>query len=158
MPAVEVNHLRLQFRAIQAQRFTPDTMPSPDALTRMEDEWIDNDAGGTTTNPAATSLLYANGVNNSNNPATNNNGGGGDDGDTAAAAPATTTDDAYGLSAVSDQLLKGMVVGFFFPLGAAMWLQREDGLWSRRWAVFVWLGVLLSVSVGIVRALSAGDA
>ncbi|EGO56910.1 hypothetical protein NEUTE1DRAFT_44355 [Neurospora tetrasperma FGSC 2508] len=42
----EVNQLRLQFTSIQASRFTPDTMPSPDTLRSMEDAWIDNNHGG----------------------------------------------------------------------------------------------------------------
>ncbi|KAF5875294.1 uncharacterized protein Bfra_003748 [Botrytis fragariae] len=41
----EVNQLRLQFQSIQASIHTPDTMPSPDTLLRMEDSWIDNNAG-----------------------------------------------------------------------------------------------------------------
>ncbi|ESZ90060.1 hypothetical protein SBOR_9548 [Sclerotinia borealis F-4128] len=41
----EVNQLRLQFQSIQANIHTPDTMPSPDTLLRMEDSWIDNNAG-----------------------------------------------------------------------------------------------------------------
>ncbi|TAQ90056.1 hypothetical protein B7494_g1596 [Chlorociboria aeruginascens] len=38
----EVNQLRLQFRSIQTSIHTPDTMPSPTTLRRMEDAWIDN--------------------------------------------------------------------------------------------------------------------
>ncbi|KUJ18212.1 uncharacterized protein LY89DRAFT_684140 [Mollisia scopiformis] len=45
--AAEVNQLRLQFRSIQSNIHTPDTMPSPNTLLRMEDAWID-DNGGTT--------------------------------------------------------------------------------------------------------------
>jgi hypothetical protein len=41
----EVNQLRLQFRSIQSNIHTPDTMPSPDTLLRMEDAWIDDNAG-----------------------------------------------------------------------------------------------------------------
>ncbi|KAH9212139.1 DUF2407 C-terminal domain-containing protein [Leptodontidium sp. 2 PMI_412] len=43
--AAEVNQLRLQFRSIQENIHTPDTMPSPDTLLRMEDSWIDDNAG-----------------------------------------------------------------------------------------------------------------
>ncbi|KAH8811831.1 DUF2407 C-terminal domain-containing protein [Xylogone sp. PMI_703] len=46
----EVNQLRLQFLSIQSNIHTPDTMPSPTTLRRMEDAWIDDnagDAGGT---------------------------------------------------------------------------------------------------------------
>jgi DSC E3 ubiquitin ligase complex subunit 3, C-terminal domain/DSC E3 ubiquitin ligase complex subunit 3, ubiquitin-like domain len=41
----EVNQLRLQFRSIQSNIHTPDTMPSPNTLLRMEDSWIDDNAG-----------------------------------------------------------------------------------------------------------------
>lgn len=38
----EVNTLRLQFMSIQAHTHTPDTMPSPNTLRAMEDQWLDN--------------------------------------------------------------------------------------------------------------------
>jgi hypothetical protein len=38
----EVNQLRLQFLSIQSSIHTPDTMPSPETLRRMEDAWIDS--------------------------------------------------------------------------------------------------------------------
>ena len=41
----EVNQLRLQFLTIQSNIHTPDTMPSPNTLRRMEDAWIDDNAG-----------------------------------------------------------------------------------------------------------------
>lgn len=41
----EVNQLRLQFLSIQSNIHTPDTMPSPDTLRRMEDAWIDDNGG-----------------------------------------------------------------------------------------------------------------
>jgi len=40
----EVNQLRLQFLSIQSNIHTPDTMPSPSTLQRMEDAWIDDNA------------------------------------------------------------------------------------------------------------------
>lgn len=43
--AAEVNQLRLQFRSIQSNIHTPDTMPSPNTMLRMEDAWIDDNAG-----------------------------------------------------------------------------------------------------------------
>ena len=45
----EVNQLRLQFLSIQSNIHTPDTMPSPATLRRMEDAWIDDNAGNTGT-------------------------------------------------------------------------------------------------------------
>lgn len=38
----EINSLRLQFMSIQAHTHTPDTMPSPNTLRAMEDQWLDN--------------------------------------------------------------------------------------------------------------------
>ena len=43
----EVNQLRMQFLSIQSNIHTPDTMPSPSTLRRMEDAWIDDNAGNT---------------------------------------------------------------------------------------------------------------
>jgi len=45
--APEVNQLRLQFRSIQSNIHTPDTMPSPSTLLRMEDAWIDDNTANT---------------------------------------------------------------------------------------------------------------
>lgn len=42
----EVHQLRLQFLAIQSHIHTPETMPSPSTLRRMEDAWIDNNSTG----------------------------------------------------------------------------------------------------------------
>ncbi|KAK0651610.1 DUF2407 C-terminal domain-containing protein [Cercophora newfieldiana] len=127
--SAEVNQLRLQFRSIQSQRHTPDTMPSPDTLRTMEDAWIDSNGAGAGGGGGGAS------------------GAGGEDGAEAAGA-----DDAFGLNAVIDAMLKGMFIGFIFPLGAVGWLLREEGIWPKRIQVFVSLGVLLSLSVGIVRA------
>lgn len=128
--SAEVNQLRLQFRSIQAQRHTPDTMPSPDALRSMEDAWIDNNGAG------AGSAAASGGA-----------GGNVEDGAEG------VTEDAFGLNAVIDAMIKGMFIGFVFPLGAIGWLLREEGIWPKRVQVFVSLGFLLSLSVGIVRAL-----
>ncbi|KAK3314623.1 DUF2407 C-terminal domain-containing protein [Apodospora peruviana] len=125
----EVNTLRLQFRSIQAQRHTPDTMPSPDTMRRMEDNWMDNN----NTAPGLTS------------------GGGGGDGDETTAG---VGEEANGLAGQVDVLICGMAIGFFFPLAAFGWLLREEGIWSKRMQVFVSLGALLSLSLGIVRTLT----
>ncbi|KAK1772423.1 DUF2407 C-terminal domain-containing protein [Phialemonium atrogriseum] len=130
----EVNQLRLQFRSIQASRHTPDTMPSPDTLRGMEDAWIDNnnDAGtGTGAGGAAAG------------------GGGGDGG-------AGDADEGFGMAGLVDVLVKGMVIGFMFPLGSVGWLIREEGLWSSRWQVFVSFGFILSLTIGLIRAISSG--
>lgn len=46
MGAAEVADLRAQFMARLANQHTPDTMPSPTSLRRMEDAWIDEGADG----------------------------------------------------------------------------------------------------------------
>jgi hypothetical protein len=43
----EVGQLRLQFLSIQAAMHTPETMPTPTTLRRMEDAWIDDNGTGT---------------------------------------------------------------------------------------------------------------
>ena len=40
--APEVSSLRLQFLAIQAHTHTPDSMPSPNTMRSLEDQWLDN--------------------------------------------------------------------------------------------------------------------
>ncbi|KAK3897183.1 DUF2407 C-terminal domain-containing protein, partial [Staphylotrichum tortipilum] len=119
----EIATLRSHFRAIHTARFTPDSMPSPDALRRMEDAWLDNDRGVI---PTTTSSHSA--------------GGG--------------LEDAFGLSAVAGPLIQGMLIGFVFPLGVVGWLGKEEGVWSGRMQVFVVFGVMLSLSVGLVRGLT----
>lgn len=65
-------------------------------------------------------------------------------------------DEANGLASVLEVLFKAMMVGFFFPLGALTWLLREDGIWSKRWRVFVGMGVVFSLTIGLIMELS-GD-
>ena len=125
----EVSQLRLQFRDIHAQRHTPDTMPSPDTLRGMEDAWMDVNAGDAVPGGATT-----------------------------AAAGAAPTDDVRG--AMHDQLdglVKGMVVGFFWPMGGITWLTREEGMVAQRWRLWIGFGVSLSVTVGVLRTLFGGE-
>lgn len=113
----EISTLRTQFSSIQTERFTPDAMPSPDSMRRLEDAWIDNNAGEL---PSAASPLE---------------------------------DELSNMSMVLDVLIRGMMIGFFFPLGSITWLLRQ-GLWSEKWQIFVGSGVVLSVTVGIVMGIS----
>lgn len=134
----EVNQLRLQFRSIQASRHTPDTMPSPDTLRNMEDAWMDNNQGA-----AAGSGGGAGGY------------GGGGDSDGAAGADGG---DEVGINGFVDVMLRGMFIGFVWPLGAFGWLVREEGLYSRRWKVFISFGCLLSLIIGLLRSVSGEHA
>ncbi|KAL5593975.1 hypothetical protein BROUX41_001027 [Berkeleyomyces rouxiae] len=122
----EVNQLRLQFASIQAARHTPDTMPSPDSLQRMEDTWIDSNATGSVAEAAAT----------------------GAGGETEAREDSNAEDSM-------DALLRGLVLGFFWPLGCFSWALREEGMWSKRRHYSVWVGVVLGVSIGTLRYLGS---
>jgi hypothetical protein len=113
----EISTLRTQFSSIQTERFTPDAMPSPDSMRRLEDSWIDTNAGEL---PSAASPLE---------------------------------DELSNMSTVLDVLIRGMMIGFFFPLGSITWLLRQ-GLWSEKWQIFVGSGVVLSVLVGVVMGIS----
>ena len=72
-------------------------------------------------------------------------GGGGGGGDVG--------DDFAGMASMLDTLIKGMVVGFFFPLGSLTWLLREE-VWSDKWRIFVGGGVVFSLTVGVIMGIS----
>ncbi|KAF5024243.1 hypothetical protein F66182_3675 [Fusarium sp. NRRL 66182] len=65
-------------------------------------------------------------------------------------------DENAGMASVLDILFQAMMVGFFFPLGSIAWLMRQDGIWSKRWQIFVGLGVVFSLCIGFIMELS-GD-
>lgn len=135
--AGEVNQLRLQFRSIQEARHTADTMPSPDTLRGLEDAWIDNNHGGGGGGAPDTA---------GGGPGPAGDGGG--VGDAAVAAG-----EEFGIAGVLDLLLVGMLVGFVWPLGAVGWLVRDEEKISKRMRVFMYLGFVLSLVVGTIRAL-----
>ena len=123
----EVATLRTQFASIHAERFS--APPSPDSLRNLEDAWIDSNAGEALPGGNAAGVAGF-------------DGGGG-------------RDDFAGMASMLDVLVKGMMVGFFFPLGSLTWLLRE-GLWNDKWQMFVCGGVIFSLAVGIVMGIS-GD-
>ncbi|KAI3394553.1 hypothetical protein diail_2544 [Diaporthe ilicicola] len=127
--AAEVNQLRLQFRSIQEARHTADTLPSPDTLRGMEDAWIDNNNAGTA-------------------PTTMPTGG-----DEAEAAAVAGGGEEFGVAGVLDILLKGMFIGFVWPLGAIGWLVRDEEKIPKRMRVFVYFGFVLSLLIGTIRAI-----
>ncbi|PKS11780.1 hypothetical protein jhhlp_001073 [Lomentospora prolificans] len=57
---------------------------------------------------------------------------------------------------VLDVFLQGIVVGFFLPMASLSWLLREEGMWSKRRQVAVLFGVIVSVIIGLFKAIS-GD-
>lgn len=62
-------------------------------------------------------------------------------------------EDLSSMSTVLDILIRGMMIGFFFPLGSLTWLLRQ-GVWSEKWQIFVGSGVVLSLAVGVVMGIS----
>lgn len=123
----EVSALRSQFLAVQSVARTPDTMPSGAELRDLEDRWMDE---GSTAMSAGL------------------DGGGG-------VVPA---DDDGGFGAGSrgavDDMLWGAIMGFFWPVGCAMWLRREEGVWSWRKGLAVFVGVIVNVAFGAMRILN----
>ncbi|EEP80281.1 predicted protein [Uncinocarpus reesii 1704] len=121
---VEVSALRSQFLALQSLTHTPDTMPAGEELRRLEDRWMDE--GSNEALP-----------------------GGGAGGDMAGGnAFGNVSSDASG---VLDDMLWGSVMGFFWPVGCGLWLLREEGVWSWRKGLAVFVGVLVNFGFGAVR-------
>lgn len=127
----EVSALRSQFMALQSVSHTPDTMPSGAELRELEDRWMDE---GSAADGVGTGLTLGGG----------GGGGGGDDGG------------GFGSSSHSalDDMLWGAVMGFFWPIGCAMWLRREEGVWSWRKSLAVFVGVVVNVAFGAVRVMN----
>ena len=119
----EITSLRSQFLALTAHSHTPDTMPSPSTMRRLEERWLDSSA----------SSVPGIGI-----PGTMNENAEDDDDDRAAL----------------DDMLWGTVTGFFWPVGAAMWLIREEGIWSKRRQMAAVTGVLVNLAVGAMKMSS----
>ncbi|PHH68092.1 hypothetical protein CDD82_853 [Ophiocordyceps australis] len=73
--------------------------------------------------------------------------------DLPSASTGSPADDAASMSSVLDVLIRGMMIGFFFPLASLTWLLRL-GIWSDKWRIFVGSGVALSLIVGTIMGLS----
>ncbi|KAL4887065.1 DUF2407 C-terminal domain-containing protein [Aspergillus karnatakaensis] len=126
--AAEVTALRSQFMAILSVSRTPDMMPTGAELRELEDRWMDE----------GSSAMTAGGV------------AGGDG--------VTFTDDDGGFGSGSrgavDDMLWGAVMGFFWPVGCAMWLRREEGVWSWRKGLAVFVGVVVNLAFGAMRIMN----
>jgi hypothetical protein len=123
--AAEVTALRSQFLAVQSVSRTPDTMPTGEELRDLEDRWMDE---GSTVAQAQ---------------------GGGDAGDDDGGLVLGS-----GSRTAIDDMLWGAVMGFFWPVGCAMWLRREEGVWSWRKGYHVFVGVVVSAFFGAVRMMA----
>ncbi|KAH0543937.1 hypothetical protein FGG08_001838 [Glutinoglossum americanum] len=53
-----------------------------------------------------------------------------------------------------EDMLLGTMVGFFWPLGAVVWLLREEGVWSKRRQMAVVAGMLVNVAFSVLRNTS----
>ena len=51
-----------------------------------------------------------------------------------------------------EDMLWGNVMGFFWAIGAIVWLVREEGVWSKRRQIGVLTGVLVNVAFCVLRA------
>ena len=129
----EISALRSQFLAILSVSRTPDTMPTGYELRELEDSWMDEGI-------SAASAGLGLGV-----------GGGG----AAAEGLALGADDDGGFGTGSrgavEDMLWGAVMGFFWPVGCVMWLRREEGVWSWRKGLAVFIGVVVNGAVGVMR-------
>ncbi|PNY29102.1 DSC E3 ubiquitin ligase complex subunit 3 [Tolypocladium capitatum] len=74
-------------------------------------------------------------------------------GELPSSAASPLEDDVGNMSTLLDILIRGMMIGFFFPLGSLTWLLRQ-GVWSEKWQIFVGSGVVLSLTVGVVMGIS----
>lgn len=126
--AAEVSALRSQFLALQSMSHTPDTMPSGAELRELEDRWMDEGSGAMTAGGGGGPF----------------GGLGGDD------------DGGFGTGShgVLDDMLWGAVMGFFWPIGCAMWLRREEGVWSWRKGLAVFVGVVINAAFGAMRVMN----
>jgi hypothetical protein len=125
--AQEISTLRTHFTTNLSYTHTPDTMPSPTTIRRLEDAWLDS----TATDPSPSSITTA------------GEGGAG-------------TENGWGAGfAVEegglDDMLWGYLTGFFWPLGGLVWGFREEGVWARRRQVAVVMGVVLNTAFGFMR-------
>lgn len=96
-------------------------MPSPTSMRRLEERWLDSSSSSVA--PATTRV---------------------------GAAEVEEDDDDGGRGALED-MLWGNLMGFFWPVGAAVWLMREEGVWSKRRQVAVVTGVLVNLAFGVMR-------
>lgn len=123
----EIASLRAQFLQLQSYTHTPDTMPTATELRLLEDRWLDDSTGGS----GGGGLVGEGG------------GGWGEIGGTG-----------IGPGSGLDDMLIGNVLGFFWPLGAVVWLLREEGVWSSRRQMAVFTGILVNFAFSVMRVTS----
>lgn len=76
-----------------------------------------------------------------------------DNGSDAAAGGGGGGDEDADVGGLED-MLWGNLIGFFWPIGAMMWLMREEGIWSRRRQIAVLSGFLVNLTFGFLRVMN----
>ncbi|KAL4979155.1 DUF2407 C-terminal domain-containing protein [Aspergillus desertorum] len=126
--AAEVAALRSQFMATLSVSRTRDTMPTGAGLRELEDRWLDEGSSAMTVG-----------------------------GTVAGGEGVSFADDDGGFGSNSrgaiDDMLWGAVMGFFWPVGCAMWLRREEDVWSWRKGLAVFVGVVVNIAFGAMRIM-----
>ncbi|EGC43249.1 conserved hypothetical protein [Histoplasma capsulatum var. duboisii H88] len=134
--SAEVSALRSQFLALQSLSYTPDTMPSGAELRRLEDIWMDEGASAGSMEMGGSGMgTGASGI-----------------GDAGIANYGVGT--TSGAAGPLDDMLWGSVMGFFWPVGCGLWLLREQGVWSWRKGLAVFVGIVVNFGFGVVRFLN----
>ena len=55
-----------------------------------------------------------------------------------------------------EDMLIGNVLGFFWPLGALVWLLREEGVWNGRRQMAVFTGIMVNLAFSLLRVAVGG--
>ncbi|KAI9717066.1 MAG: hypothetical protein M1812_005001 [Candelaria pacifica] len=53
-----------------------------------------------------------------------------------------------------EDMLLGNIMGFFWPLGAVIWLRREEGVWSKSRQIAVFTGMLINIVFSVLKFTS----
>ncbi|KAI9776113.1 MAG: hypothetical protein M1835_005605 [Candelina submexicana] len=53
-----------------------------------------------------------------------------------------------------EDMLLGNIMGFFWPLGAVIWLRREEGVWSKSRQIAVVTGMLINIVFSVLKYTS----
>ncbi|KAI9848243.1 MAG: hypothetical protein M1838_000599 [Thelocarpon superellum] len=59
-------------------------------------------------------------------------------------------------SSTYEDMLVGNILGFFWPLGALVWLLREEGVWNGRRQMSVFSGFMVNLAFSVLRAVISG--
>ena len=101
-------------------------MPDGHTLRRLEEQWLDSGPSGVA------------------------DGGGSDNGGGGGGGGGENEEEGGAL----EDMLWGNLMGFFWAVGAGVWLLREEGVWSRRRQIAVCTGLLVNVAFSVLKVTS----